>query len=299
MKKLSIIIGTIILVIVMPLIFIMSYKFGIRKSVKIEGLNSIKYIQMAKKISNGKYNINWKEVAAISAVKNNNSFVGVKDEDIEVITKTFMNTSQNKAFSLEEVMGKLNFNSTEKRKVYKYIKDIENAQIQLPDEIVGKPYQIEFINEILQGAVENYENHSIMPSVTIAQAVIESDWGRSELSTSANNLFGIKADSSYDGAIETFRTKEYYDLIIDGQFRKYDSKNQSIKDHGNFLKENIVYRENGFFNEKSYKNQCLALENAGYATAENESGERIYADVLIDLIEKHKLYLIDVQVKNR
>lgn len=98
--------------------------------------------------------------------------------------------------------------------------------------------------------------------------------GESELALEHNNIFGIKADSRWDGAIATMTTKENYDDIIEANFRKYDNILQSIADHGEFLNENERYRVNGLFDGKEYKSQAQALENAGYSTAEDENGEK-------------------------
>ncbi|WP_061996016.1 glucosaminidase domain-containing protein [Clostridium sp. ATCC 25772] len=299
MKRVSIIVGSIILFIIMVLVFETSYRFGIKKSIKIDGLDTLRYIEITKEVCDNKFNLNWKEIAAIAVVENNNSFLNIKNEDIEHIAKTFIKTSTNEIFSLEEVLKKLNFTAKEKRRVYKYIEDIKNCKINLPKDIKGEAYQISFIDEILEGAISNYEKYNIMPSVTIAQAIIESDWGKSELAIAGNNLFGIKADGKYKGETVTFKTKEFYNMVIDGAFRKYKNKNQSIEDHGTFLNENERYKDHGFFKEKNYRNQCLSLENAGYSTVENYNGEKIYADVLIELIENYKLYLIDIQVENK
>lgn len=299
MKRVSIIVGAIILFIIMVLVFEISYRFGIKKSIKIDGLDTLKYIEITKEVCDNKFNLNWREIAAIAVVENNNSFLNIKNEDIEHTAKIFIKTSTNEVFSLEEVLKKLNFTTKEKRRVYKYIEEIKNCKINLPKDIKGEDYQINFINEILEGSIYNYEKYNIMPSVTIAQAIIESNWGKSELAIAGNNLFGIKADGKYKGETISFKTKEFYNVVIDGYFRKYKNKNQSIKDHGIFLNENKRYKDHGFFKEKNYKNQCLSLENAGYSTAENYNGEKIYADVLIELIESYKLYLIDIQVENK
>jgi flagellum-specific peptidoglycan hydrolase FlgJ len=57
----------------------------------------------------------------------------------------------------------------------------------------------EFINLVRDGAVKGYTVFRILPSLTIAQAILESGWGSSKLSQKANNLFGIKASSSWSG----------------------------------------------------------------------------------------------------
>ena len=151
----------------------------------------------------------------------------------------------------------------------------------------------DFIESIKDEALENYKDYGILPSVTISQAIIESDWGNSTLASEYNNLFGIKADVSWNGDKVNFETNENYEDIIYSDFRAYDSIEDSVKDHGKFLFENSRYRENGLFESKNYKNQAKALEKAGYATVKNEKGELIYSQILIEVIEGNNLYVYD------
>ena len=151
----------------------------------------------------------------------------------------------------------------------------------------------DFIESIKDEALKNYKDYGILPSVTISQAIIESDWGNSTLASEYKNLFGIKADESWKGDKVNFKTNENYEDIIYSDFRAYDSIEESVKDHGKFLFENSRYRENGLFDSKDYKNQAKALEKAGYATVKNEKGELIYSQILIEVIESNNLYVYD------
>lgn len=150
-----------------------------------------------------------------------------------------------------------------------------------------------FIENISEGAISNYNKYGILPSITMAQAILESGWGNSELAVIHNNLFGIKADLRWNGAVATIVTNENYNDSTVANFRKYDSINESIEDHGKFLYENSRYAEYGLFDGKDYKAQAQALEDAGYSTVKNENGESIYADKLISLIEKYSLMQYD------
>ncbi|MDY3359801.1 MAG: glucosaminidase domain-containing protein [Clostridium celatum] len=153
-----------------------------------------------------------------------------------------------------------------------------------------------FINLILDGSIENYKEYKILPSITIGQAILESGWGKSELAVSHNNLFGIKADSRWDGAVAAINSKENYNDSYISNFRKYDSIEESIEDHGKFLFDSDRYRDNGLFEGKTYIEQAQALEDAGYSTAKDESGVPIYADKLIAIIEKYHLMDYDKQI---
>ena len=172
-----------------------------------------------------------------------------------------------------------------------------NEEDFISQEVYSNTYidseKMNFIETILNGAISNYNKYGILPSITMAQAILESGWGNSELAVTHNNLFGIKADSRWNGDIATITTSENYNDSTVANFRKYDNINESIEDHGKFLYENSRYAEYGLFNGKDYKAQAQALEDAGYSTVKNESGEPIYADKLISLIEKYNLMQYD------
>lgn len=151
----------------------------------------------------------------------------------------------------------------------------------------------DFIEMVEPIAADIYEEYGIYPSVTISRAAIESNWGKSELSKESFNLFGIKADKSWKGRTISMTTKERYDDTEEAAFRKYRSYKESIYDYGKFLNENKRYEKAGLFKAKSGKEQAQILEDAGYATKENSKGELVYADVLIDLMNRYELEKVD------
>ncbi|HSQ90017.1 glycoside hydrolase family 73 protein [Romboutsia sp.] len=153
--------------------------------------------------------------------------------------------------------------------------------------------KVDFIDKIEKGAKKSYRKYGIFPSVTIAQAILESGWGESQLTKDSNNLFGIKADSSWDGEYVEVITSENYNDKVNAKFRKYNDLNESIEDHAKFLAENKRYGEHGIFQAKNYKQQAEALQDAGYSTKKNEKGQLIYAEILINIIESYNLYLLD------
>lgn len=183
----------------------------------------------------------------------------------------------------------------------------KNKTINIPDntngnnsgetKVVSIPVndkQLAFINAVKDTAIENYQEYKILPSVTIAQAILESNWGKSGLSAKYNNYFGIKTGSKWTGKVAVMTTKEYYNDVIKDAFRAYDSMEESIRDHAKFLYERDRYKQ--LFNESTYKGQTQSLEDAGYATTIDAKGNRIYADKLINIIEKYNLHLIDSAV---
>lgn len=104
--------------------------------------------------------------------------------------------------------------------------------------------QQEFIDKVKDIAISDWHNSGILPSITIAQACLESGWGTSELATKANNLFGIKAKEDWKGNTHTVKTAEYdkYNrkFYINAAFRKYKNWEESIQDHGRFFQINSV-----------------------------------------------------------
>lgn len=130
----------------------------------------------------------------------------------------------------------------------------------------------------------------ILPSVTVAQAILESGWGNSTLTKKANALFGIKAGKEWTGRVYSCRTQECYDGVHFTEetavFRAYDSWAESIADHGVFLCGLSRYRS--IVGEKNYRMACVGLKAAGYAT------DPAYDAKLIRLIEAYELTRFDV-----
>lgn len=154
----------------------------------------------------------------------------------------------------------------------------------------------EFIENIEEISINEYRRSGVLPSITISQAIIESNWGQSKLTKSANNLFGIKSNGNWKGPSVSFNTGENYNDIVKARFRKYKSWEESIVDHTDFLLDNSRYKKAGIFKSRDYKVQAQALEDGGYATSQNKNGEKIYAEKLINVIEKYQLYNIDKKV---
>ena len=149
--------------------------------------------------------------------------------------------------------------------------------------------RMQFIKKVGPMAQADSMKSQILASLTIAQAILESNNGNSRLTTEGNALFGIKASSGWRGKVWTGSTIEYMNggrqTLIAG-FRAYDSWEASIDDHSAFLLSNKRYQK--VIGEKDYKKACLAIQKAGYAT------DPRYAEKLILLIEKERLYQYDI-----
>lgn len=143
----------------------------------------------------------------------------------------------------------------------------------------------DFINAIKNGAIEGYKKYKILPSLTMAQAILESGWGNHHIQ---NNLFGIKAGNSWKGKVAVRPTKEFVNgkwITVNAKFRAYNSFNESIEDHAKLLGQNKRYRKVTLAGD--YRTACLEVWKAGYATDPN------YPSKLIKIIEQNKLYEYD------
>jgi hypothetical protein len=149
----------------------------------------------------------------------------------------------------------------------------------------------EFIDAVGAAAHNSMKSTGVPASVTVAQAILESDWGRSRLTRQGNNLFGIKALSGPgpDGVV-TLATWEHTpdggDVIVQAPFRAYLTLEQSIDDHGKFFLSNHRYAA-ALAVANDARAFAQAIQNAGYAT------DPSYASKLIGLMDKYNLYRFD------
>jgi LysM repeat protein len=130
-------------------------------------------------------------------------------------------------------------------------------------------------------AVRKMQEHKIPASITLAQGILESAAGKSELAINANNHFGIKCHKSWTG-----KTYHKDDDAKDECFRKYKSPMESFEDHSQFLKANR-YANLFTLNITDYKGWAYGLKKAGYATHPE------YPQRLIRVIEEYNLTIYD------
>lgn len=273
----------------------LKYIFSSKKEfISSESINN--YIEYVDSFSGWRKQLNWKEVAAIDGIKNID-FNNINKKKIEEICKWFYDENNN-IKDFEKVIEGQSFTDKERKKAEKKLKKLSEVSLRniRGDSDKEKDKLIENMKKI---SIDNYKKSGVLPSVTISQAILESNWGKSELSAKYNNYFGIKASVGWNGKIATFSTKENYNDTIKANFRAYDSLEESVNDFGNFLNVNGRYRKHGLFDGKNYIEQAQALEDAGYSTKKNSKGEAIYADLLIELIKDNNLMIIDNEaVKN-
>ncbi|KRL62670.1 glycoside hydrolase family 73 protein [Lactobacillus psittaci] len=147
---------------------------------------------------------------------------------------------------------------------------------------------IKMIGPIAQKADQGF---ALLPSITIAQACLESNYGQSDLSQKYNNLFGVK--SSDPNTSKVLSTKEYVNgkwIVVKARFQVYDSYEASIQAHARLFQEGTSWNKDQYAHvlaAKDYKSQAKALVTDGYATDPD------YATKLINLIEQFNLNRFD------
>lgn len=144
----------------------------------------------------------------------------------------------------------------------------------------------EYIQTYKKGAIAEMEKSGIPASITLAQGMLESGNGNSALAVKAKNHFGIKCHSSWNGP-----TYIQDDDKKNECFRKYSSVYQSYNDHSLFLKRYSRYAFLFDLKITDYKGWAKGLKKAGYATNPK------YPELLIRIIETHKLYEYDLLEK--
>ena len=157
-----------------------------------------------------------------------------------------------------------------------------------------------FLNTATRQAQKVAKKYGLYPSVMIAQAIVESNWGQSGLAVNANNLFGMKADDSWPGATYSAKTREedkngksYY---VTAKFRKYNTYQESFDDNGKKLRLGVSWQPDRYQgawleNASSYTAATKALTGT-YATANN------YNTILNSRITAYNLTQYDPTISN-
>ena len=177
------------------------------------------------------------------------------------------------------------------------------AQYQNRGKADAKPYTEAFIEKVAPLAQADQKANGILASITLAQAILESGWGRSELAVNANNLFGMKkslsgntwSGSAWDGkSVYSKETKEVYasgPAPVQADFRAYKSWQESVSDHSAYLlgaKRGNAFRYEGLKGCADYRKAAQIIKDGGYATSPT------YVEKLCSIIEEWKLIQYDV-----
>lgn len=139
----------------------------------------------------------------------------------------------------------------------------------------------QYFDSYKEMAIEQMRRYHIPASITLAQGVLESGAGRSELAIRGNNHFGIKCNG-WTGR------KTYHDDDENNEcFRAYKSVAESYEDHSKFLVSSSRYSSLFKLKQTDYKGWAYGLKSCGYATNPR------YAIQLIDIIQLYQLYEYD------
>lgn len=140
----------------------------------------------------------------------------------------------------------------------------------------------EYINTYRGIAIAEMKRSGIPASVTLAQGILETECGNSELVKKSNNHFGIKCKSTWTGESVT-----HTDDAPNECFRKYNNPEASYKDHSDYLKTSPRYAALFQLDPSDYKGWAYGLKRAGYATNPQ------YPQIVISNIEKYNLHQYD------
>lgn len=145
-----------------------------------------------------------------------------------------------------------------------------------------------YIRKYAPIAVKEMHEYKIPASITLAQGILESGKGKSELALKSNNHFGIKCHRQWTGE------RVYHDDDERGEcFRKYVYPETSYNDHSLFLTQRKRYAFLFDYNIRNYKKWAYGLRKAGYAT------DRKYPAKLLRIIKDYQLYEFDKVKKVR
>ena len=144
---------------------------------------------------------------------------------------------------------------------------------------------LDYIEKYKDIAMREMQEYKIPASITLAQGILESGNGNSELAKKSNNHFGIKCHKDWKGK------RTYHDDDAKGEcFRVYNSPEDSYRDHSKFLANGQRYAFLFDLKITDYKGWAKGLKKAGYATLP------VYANVLIKYIEDYNLTQYDQMV---
>jgi LysM repeat protein len=139
-----------------------------------------------------------------------------------------------------------------------------------------------YIEMYREAAVAEMKRSGVPASITLAQGILETESGNSDLVKKSNNHFGIKCKSNWTG-----ESVKHTDDAPNECFRKYNSASESYKDHSDYLKTSTRYASLFELSPSDYKGWAYGLKKAGYATNPK------YPQIVISNIEKYNLQQYD------
>jgi LysM repeat protein len=156
--------------------------------------------------------------------------------------------------------------------------------------------QVTYIRKYQDIAMSEMVRSGIPASIKLAQAILESNCGQSDLACKANNHFGIKCGGSWSGKSFHKEDDDYANgQLVKSCFREFDSVLESYRAHSDFLADPAKVNRYGSLFQldiTDYKGWAHGLSKAGYAT------DPQYANRLIQIIEKYELYRFDSEYEH-
>lgn len=215
-----------------------------------------------------------------------------KDINSQVGAYSIYDNAKAKADEMGAAYGVFDWNGKE---IYRKGQAAAPAPTPAPAQV---PYTQAFIDEIAPLAQADMAKTGIQAALTIAQAILESGWGRSDLAKNAHNLFGMKKNlsgntwpgSTWDGKrVCTKDTKEVYSTgaaTVSAEFRVYNNYAESVSDHSAYLagaKNGSSLRYPGLVGCTDYRKAAQIVKDGKYATAPD------YVDKICRIVEQYGL----------
>lgn len=147
----------------------------------------------------------------------------------------------------------------------------------------------EFISTLAPHARQSNRRLGIPASISLAQAILESGWGRSQLAQKAKNLFGIKAGRSWTGPVIELPTKEFRNgqwVTEVARWRVYESYTEAFIDHGRLFYNGLY---DAALPHRSQAKEFLQRIAPVYAT------DPRYAEKVWNLVTTYKLHAFDLR----
>ena len=166
--------------------------------------------------------------------------------------------------------------TTSNKDINKEIESLQERSDQLDRRTIA------YISNYAEIAIDEMKRYHIPASITLAQGILESGNGLSQLALKSNNHFGVKCHKGWKG--DFVRHDDDKDQEC---FRKYEKVSTSYRDHSKFLVERSRYSFLFDYKKTDYKSWAKGLKKAGYAT------DKQYPDKLIKIIENYNLNHFD------
>ena len=147
----------------------------------------------------------------------------------------------------------------------------------------------DYINRYCKLATYEMLRSGVPASIKLAQAIVESSWGASDLARRSNNHFGVKA-RNWNGDVVYSIDDDYNKTgrLIPSAFRKYRSVEESYIDHSSFLQQSDRYSRLFEYERTDYKHWASGLLSCGYSTDPH------YCDLIINTVERYGLQEYDI-----